>query len=168
MFALLCYTGFGLLYKGFTLPPTAGWLVCLFIFLFYAIASGMMQWSLTHLIRNMDEVLARNLPAIMLSQEGILDNASDNPTGLIHWDQIEQIKLTDYYSKSRKIDRPGVAILLNTHNRPKPGPMTLFFGLDLKLPIYQVFIRQDMIGKPASEVVKMANEFRARMNETMS
>jgi len=62
------------------------------------------------------------------------------------------------------MNAPGIAIILNERNRPKPGPMMLFFGFDLNLPAHQVLIRQEMIGKLASEVVKMANEFRARMN----
>lgn len=165
LFVMLCYVGYSLLYKDFAIRPSAGWLGCLFFFLFYGTASGMMLWSLTHLVRRMSVVLNQNLPGLIINQDGIIDNASDNPTGLIQWEQIDKIMLTTSYSKSRKLDWPGIAFLLNERNRPKPGPMMLFFGCDLKLPIYQVFIRQEMIGKPASEVVKMANEFRARMTQ---
>ena len=168
LFIMLCYAGYGLLCKGFTIPPSTGWLECSFFFLFYGTASGMMLWSLASLAHRMTKVLSQNLPALAINQDGIVDNASDNPTGLIRWEQIAKITLTTSYSKNRKTNRPGVAIFLNKHNRPKPGPMLLFFGHDLKLPAYQVFIRQDMIGKPASDVVKMANEFRVRLNGTMS
>jgi len=163
LFILLCYIGFGFFFQSSTASPNAGWFGVFLTLLFWSLASGMMLWSLAHLIYRMNQVLTQNLPALVINRDGIVDNASDNPTGLIRWEQIETITLSTLYSKSRKIDRPGVAILLNAQNRPKPGPMMLFFGLDLKLPIYQVFIRQEMIGKPASEVVKMANEFRARM-----
>ncbi len=164
LFVLLCYIMCSFLSRSFTIPLPRGWLESFLFLLFWGIASGMMVWSLEHLVAIMNQVLAQNLPALIINQNGIIDNASDNPAGLIRWNQIKTITLTKWYSANRQMNAPGIAIILNERNRPKPGPMMLFFGFDLNLPAHQVLIRQEMIGKPASEVVKMANEFRARMN----
>lgn len=163
LFALLCYVMCGFLSKTPITLLSRGWLESFLFLLFWGTASGMMVWSLGHLVAIMNHVLAQNLPALIINQDGIIDNASDNPTGLIRWNQIKTITPTKWYSANRRMNAPGIAIILNERNRPKPGPMMLFFGCDLKLPVYQVVIRQEMIGEPASEVVKMANEFRRRI-----
>jgi len=94
LFVLLCYIMCSFLSRSFTIPLPRGWLESFLFLLFWGIASGMMVWSLEHLVAIMNQVLAQNLPALIINQNGIIDNASDNPAGLIRWNQIKTITLT--------------------------------------------------------------------------
>ena len=163
LLAALCWFGYHLLFDRFALPLSWRWIACLFCFLFYALLASTMLWCVTHLVLELNRNLKLNLPGLVINRDGIVGNASDNPTGLIRWDQIEKVTHMSRYSKSSVAGRSGIVIILNRHNRPKPGPMMLFFGYDLKLPIRQIFIQQDMIGKSAEGIVRAANAFRARL-----
>ncbi len=109
------------------------------------------------------KVLKNDLPALVVDQEGIQDNASNYTFGRITWTEIESITATSRYAPRIKEAFPGVAIVLKDRNsllQKKSKMVAMWMQSDDEImKKRQVFIPQGRLRLPVDEVVKFASEF---------
>ena len=53
---------------------------------------GLATWAGLQSVLELTKILRRNLPALLVNREGIVDNTSDYMVGKIRWSEIAQVK----------------------------------------------------------------------------
>ena len=137
----------------------------LFLSLVLAGGIGVVSWSLLGLTRRLTHTLVGNLPALGISRDGIEDNASDTPQGLLRWEEIDRITVSTRYARSIDKSFPGVVIVFKDGFLANGKPHLLSAGMTSEYAGKRgIFIPQGRITMPVEDVVEQINSFRVRMN----
>ncbi len=158
------------LYSIFSVPALDGWWVLngvlsLWLVVFIGLATAP-AWQLAN---TQGKVLRRNLPALVIDRDGILDNSSNYVFGFIPWSEVETITASSRYA--RKIDKTftGVAIVLKNKElllNKKSPVLRMWLKMDNEIKKkHWVFIPQGRIEMPVEEVVRLANQIKAQHSQ---
>jgi len=112
-------------------------------------------------------VLAQNLPAVIINQEGIWDYSSSYIFGFVPWNEIDSVMLDSRYS--RELGRYFYGIAFVVKNKEvllrRKSAMTRF-SLNMESGIVdrrQIFIPQQFVDVPVKDLVQQIADFRAKI-----
>lgn len=136
--------------------------LCLILFI------GGATWPAMELTKTATMTLKQNLPAIVVNQEGVGDNASNYIFGFVPWDEIEAVIATSRHSRNLDKDFQGIAFVVKGKDvllRRKPSLTRLWLNMDSEISDrHQIFLPQGRLDVPVEDVVLQINQLRARLN----
>ncbi len=153
------------LYSIFSGTVLDGWIILdsvlsLWLVVFISLAA----WPALLVAKSRTKTLKGNLPALVISKQGIQDNASEYAFGFIPWNEIEAVTTSSRYAPHINKTFVGVAIVLKNKElllNKKPPILRMWLEMDDEIKKkHWVFIPQGRIEMPVEEVVKLANEIK--------
>ena len=153
------------LYSIFSTPVLDGWWVLNGVLsLWLVVFIGLVTAPAWYLANTQGKVLRRNLPALVIDRDGILDNSSNYVFGFIPWSEVETITASSRYARDIDKTFTGVAIVLKNKElllNKKSPVLRMWLKMDNEIKKkHWIFIPQGRIEMPVEEVVKLANEIK--------
>ena len=140
------------------------WVLNGFLSLWLVVFISLASWPALLVAKSVTKTLKGNLPALVISEQGIQDNASTYVFGFIPWSEIEAVTTSSRYAPKIKKTFVGVAIVLKNKEfllNKKPPVLRMWLGMDGEITNkHWVFIPQGRIEMPVEEVVRLANEIK--------
>lgn len=119
--------------------------------------------------KSLTKTLKGNLPALVVSDQGVQDNASNYVFGFIPWSEIETVTRGSRYARNINKTFTGVSIVMKNKelllNKKQPI-LRMWLEMDDEIKKkHWVFIPQGRIEMPVEEVVKLANQIKERVSQ---
>jgi len=128
---------------------------------------GMAVGPLLQQAKDSTRVLAQNLPAVIINQQGIWDYSSSHIFGFVPWNEIDSVMLDRRYSRELEKDFYGIAFVLkNKETLLRRKSALTRFSLNMKSEIVdrrQIFIPQQFVDVPVKDLVQQIADFRAKI-----
>jgi hypothetical protein len=168
MVLLACFSGAYMLQSTFTDPKIRGFMISgvvmsAWLIIFIGLAT-LPAWQLAQC---QTRVLSQNAPALIVDQDGIVDNASNYVLGRITWPEVESVIATSRYAPNIQQTFPGIAIVLKNKDmllRKKPKILAMWMQMDDEIKQKrQVFIPQARLDVPVEELVAQINNFHQQL-----
>lgn len=155
------------LYGMLTDPSSrAGWEGTLWLGLGLVWFLGCATWPAVQLANVLTCTLTQNLPALVVTREGVWDYSSNYVFGFIPWQDIEAVGPAIRRSQKLNKDFPGVAFVVKNKEvllRRKPGLAGMWIGMDDEITDRrQILIPEGRMGLLVDDVVRLVNDFRQR------
>ena len=153
------------LYSIFSGTVLDGWIVLDSVLsLWLVVIISLASWPALLVAKSQTKTLKGNLPALVINDQGIQDNASNYAFGFIPWSEIEAVTTSSRYSWRVKKTFAGVAVVLKNKElllNKKPPILRMWLEMDGEIKNKcVVFIPQGRIEMPVEEVVRLANQMK--------
>lgn len=121
------------------------------------------------LARAQIKILKQDLPALIVTTEGIWDYSSNYVFGFIPWTEVTDFIVTERSAPRSKQTYSGIAFVVKNKDvllKRKPGLMGMWLGSDNEITDRrQIFIPQGRIDVPIEVVAPLITDFRRRRIE---
>lgn len=139
------------------------------ISLILPILVGAATWPAMLITKTLSKTLKERLPALVINEQGIQDNASNYVFGSLPWNEIDTVSVESRYAPNINKTFTGVAIALKNKElllKKKPSILRMWLKMEKEISEKRwVFIPQGRIEMPVEEVVRLANQIKAQHSQ---